>query len=825
MFNCFDFYKDIGFICGDVQFDITYAGDWPFLAVAVDNSFHIYSAEELKLTYVSEPQAEKIKHIAADPNYVCTVTNSKLRVTNQVKNEFDEIDLDEPVSNLLAVGSMVVLTQGSVFKGINPYDLSDIIFETDVGCDISAILHPSGYAGKFLLALTDTTILLWNIHSDMQIYGFSGYNSIVRKIVQSTIIDIFVFVLEDGRLVFHDVKFDEFQFSLPHPSPVNDISFRTDGPGQIAVVLENGSLYVWDLKLKQIITNIPESHAAAATTVCFLKGQNKLITGGIDNAIRQWEFDPEASDVVRILRSRVGHQKPPSAIGFAEVNGINQLVTASGTSTVIASNPKSEMSSAILSIAPLNRKHMICDVKSLSTTNSQRYCSVATTHENGTLVFLWDIENQRFAKRTMTAMPKNGARVENDQNISFADFNGERKATCSCLTRCGNFGCVGTSAGTVEVFVTQSGRRKGSIEKAHDAPIVFVHVDSLNTQVVSGAEDGSIFFHNFTDLSFTGAVDIPAPLKGMSPHVNSQLLAIASNGKIVVLDCQSHHIAREFDVDGEHFCFSNDGKYFFVSCRNEVYLFDMITSTLIEKVTIDRPITGIAADPKGDLIATLHERSVATKLWYFRPNKITTVDSASNVGDAQQEGFAIFTVQPQLKIKNILNPPKDPLKFAKNKIIIPFFLQQTSTVGSVIDEAAALKELHDIVAPATEFVKLMVEESEGGNFDQTIQTLIEMNFDQISMEISALRVDDDGRDERLIFVQMLKYAVQRRTEFDIIQAIMSVFLNEYGVKILENPQLKSAVKELRDAQEEATNFLESDVSYSQYLVQLINRIV
>ena len=103
MLNCCDFYKDIGYICGDVRFGITYAGNWPFLAVPVDNSFHIYSAEELKLTYVSEPHSGKIRHIAADAGYVYTATNSKLRATNYTTNNFCEIDLEEPITNLLCL--------------------------------------------------------------------------------------------------------------------------------------------------------------------------------------------------------------------------------------------------------------------------------------------------------------------------------------------------------------------------------------------------------------------------------------------------------------------------------------------------------------------------------------------------------------------------------------------------------------------------------------------------------------------------------------------------------------------------------------------------
>ena len=824
MLSCLDFYKDVGYVCGDVRFSVKYAGNWPFLAVAVNDSFHVYSADQLKLTYASPTHSSKILLIDSSPGFVFTATKDKLRSTNITTNEFTEIDLPKTLTSLVCVGSQLICSYGSVFFGYEIHDLSQSFEMIEVGCNITAVAHPDGFAGKILVALDDGSIQLWNVRTQMQIYGFSGFDSVVTRMVQSPFMNVMAFVTQDGRVVMHNFKTDNELFSLQHPSPINDLSFRLDGPPQLAVGLESGALFVWDLNLRQIIATVPNCHNSAITSVCFLKSQNIVITGGIDNAIRQWEFDQESKDLIRILRSRVGHQDPPVAVGFVDVNGINQLVTASGKATIISMNPASEMTSTILSTNPLGKNHLVHKVQSMSSTDAQRFCSLATQHKNGTLVFLWDIENSRFARRAMTAMPKNGPRLENDQAISFADFNGDRKATCSCLTKCGNFGCVGTDAGTVEIFVTQSARHKGSIEKAHDTPVVFVHVDALNLRIISGASDGSIFFHSFESLQFDGAIDIPAPVKKMVPHPNSQLLAISSGEKIVVIDCQSRNIAREFNIKGEYFCFSHDGKYFFIATEKEIYLYDLITITLIEKASVPVPITGIAADPNGELIATLHKGIVAVKLWYFRPGKIASAHSFERVEQTKQEGLAIFTEQPQLKIKNLLNPPKDPLKFAKSKIVVPFFLQQTANVGNVIDEASALKQLHEEMAPATEFVQLMLKNNEEGNFDESIQALIEMNFDKINFEISSLRVEDDGIDERLIFVNMLIYALEKRTEFDIIQAIIHVFLNEYGVKILENPTLKASIQKLKEAQEEAIKFLDSDLSHSKYLVQLINRI-
>lgn len=858
MLNCCEFFKDIGYICGDIKFSLTYAGNWPFLAVAVDNCFHIYSGEELKLIYVSSTHSEKIQHIASEPSYIYTATNSTFRVTNYTKNTYKEVELNEPISSLIVVGSLIVLSVNSVFTVLSsvPFktDIEDQeeeeaeeTFSIDCGCEITTMMHPNGYTNKFLVALSDTTFQLWNTHQKMQIYGFNGFSAIIRQIIQSPDMDVCAFALSDGRLVFHNIKTDVTLFSLQHPSPINDLSFRLDGPPQVAVGLENGSLLIWDLSLRQIITTVPLAHNAAITSVHFLKSSNIVVTGGIDNAIRQWELDQESHDLIRILRSRVGHQFPPVDITFAQVNGVTDIVTCSNYATVISTNPVSETTSSILSTSPLNERHLIHKVHSIASTDSHRFCSLATQHEDGTLVFLWDIENNRFARKAMTAMPINGPNaMMNDQNIPFAAFNGDRVATCTCLTRCGNFGCVGTSEGTVEVFVTQSCRHKGSTEHSHESPVVFVHVDSMNTQVVSGSVDGTLFFHNFDDLSFCHSMNLPAPITHMKPHLNSRLLAIACDdgNKILIIDISSHLIAREFEVPSpETFCFSHDGKFLFVvSQQGEIYLFDMITANLIEKKlsfiskdsqgqSIGR-IVGIAADPRGDMIATIHENSVATKLWHFRPNKIKALENMTAITESQQEGLAIFTNEPQLKIKNILNPPKDPLKFAKAKAVVPFFLQQTSAIGDVIkkeNEAmeALVKQLHQDISPQTDFVKTMIIEYNEAEplFEKSIQMLIEMDHEQIGLEISGLRVDEEKEiDERLVFLRMLITRIKTKKDFDMIQVITNVFLNEYGVKILADQAFKQSINELREAQEEAIAFLDRNLSYSQYLVRLINRI-
>ena len=819
MFDCFEFYKDIGYICSSVQFSAVYAGKWPFLSVALDDIFRIYSAEELKLVQVSTPHNGKITHISAIPGCVFTTTEKSLRVTNIKDNSYQEIELKTAPEFLLSIGSYVIVTQKNVFACYDAKTLENV-FEIDVERQITAIMHPNTYKNKLVVATDDGKFSIWNINSQMCIYTFNGFDSVVKLIKQSTFVDVLAFALYDGRIVFHNIKQDMELFSFQMPSTVNDMSFRLDGPPHLAVGMENGNLLIWDLKLKQIIASRPNCHNQDISSVCFLK-TNLLITGSGDNTIKQWVVDDETEDILRLNRSRVGHEKPPVDIAFAEVNGVNNLITVSGTSTIIASNPLIETTSSVMSIAPLNSRYLTDPIKSVSTTNAQRFASVATQHENGTLVFLWDIENSRFSRKALTAMPQNGARIENDQRITFAEFNGKIKATCSFLSRCGNFGLVGTNEGTVELFVTQSARHKGSIEKHHSSPVVFVHSDALNQQIVSGSEDGTIYFHNFDDLSFTGYVNLPSPITKMAPHPNTHLLAITAGENVIVIDIVSHLIAREFNVKGEHLCFSNDGKYLFISNDDNVYLYDMISSSLIQSVIVPSKITGIAAEPKGNIIATIHEGSVSTKLWFFKPERINSAESIE-ILEAQQEGFAVFSEQPLLKLKNITNPPVDPLKFAKTKVIVPFFLQASTNMSiSTPDEKETDVKLD--IMPLSNFAQQLIIDDKNEDFTNSINLLINMTYDKITLEISGLHKTDDV-DERYLFMKMLIFALQSHTNFEMIQGILNVFLKEFGTKILEEKELKELLNVIYELQEKAIQFLDDELDYTMYLIQMLNKI-
>ena len=404
-------------------------------------------------------------------------------------------------------------------------------------------------------------------------------------------------------------------------------------------------------------------------------------------------------------------------------------------------------------------------------------------------------------------------------------FHEADKTTAVFLTKCGNFAVIGTSSGAVLTFISQSARFKGATDRPHESPVVLVHVDALNARLTSASEDGLVLFHDFNTRGYIGQFILEAPVRAYAEHPNSTLLAIAHGENLItVLDTATRKIARRFEHEASNLCFTHDGKFLLAAGSEPVArLFDLITATLVEEVVLEEPVVGFAAHPHGDFIASIHSGKVATKLWKFVPSKIRRVISGPALESADHSSLAVFSRVPFDKIKRIVEPPTDPLKFPKARKQVPFFLGAAADIGRV----SLLEELTEDGSsnssrPSTDFTSLLIN-GEGDGYVKAFEAIKTMTLDSINTEIMALGISDEG-DERLLFVKMLIAAVNRRTDFDLTQALIHSFLSEHAYKASEDPDIRAALRELLTAQEAAVNFLEDDIPHATALIQMLNRI-
>ena len=71
---------------------------------------------------------------------------------------------------------------------------------------------------------------------------------------------------------------------------------------------------------------------------------------------------------------------------------------------------------------------------------------------------------------------------------------------------------------------------------------------------------------------------------------------------------------------------------------------------------------------------------------------------------------------------------------------------------------------------------------------------------------------------------MLIYAIESKQNYELIQGILNLFLNEHSLKLLESENLKESLNKLFEIQEINMKFLEDDYSHILSMIQLINKI-
>jgi U3 small nucleolar RNA-associated protein 21 len=170
---------------------------------------------------------------------------------------------------------------------------------------------------QVLIGSEDGRLQLWNISSRQMVFQFDGWKSPVRCVVSSPALDVVGIGLGDGRVILHNLKYNQTVMTLTHTfgGPVNALSFRTDGRPLLAAGNGNGVVTVWDLEKRQLSTVVKDAHDGPVTALYFLPSEPVLMSAGADNSLKMWVFDQDDGSA-RLLRFRSGHSAPPCAIQY-----------------------------------------------------------------------------------------------------------------------------------------------------------------------------------------------------------------------------------------------------------------------------------------------------------------------------------------------------------------------------------------------------------------------------------------------------------------------------------------------------------------------------
>lgn len=492
---------------------------------------------------------------------------------------------------------------------------------------VSAIMHPDTYLNKILIGTIQGELQLWNLKSNKRVYRYKGWGSPVTCIAQSTVVDLVAIGLDDGRIMVHDLKADKtlFEFSQAEGS-VTTLSFRSDaGYPQLVSGSKAGTLAVWNLENRQLVSLMRHCHEGPVTRAYFFPGEPLLLTSGTDNALHIWVFD-QSDGTARLLKSRTGHSQPPVKIRFC------------GTSSNILSGGQ-DHTFRFFSTVRDQRTRELSQGHHQSLRNNKNYEGETPSKFTPMVDFAYNIAKQRDWDNVLSChRGSNIAVTWNRQNFIVGKHRLQSHApsqsniTAVAISACGNYGLVGAQSGHIDKFNIQSGIHRGAFpdpklvgkreaaSTRHTAAVTGIAVDAVNCYTMSGSLDGTVKFWSFGDGALIKQIDLGTPITSMTIAKESSLLAVVTDDFVIhVFDIDTQVCVRRLNghtANITDLCFSSDGRWI-VSASGDatVRVWDLPTGNCVDWVIMPSPVVSLTMSPRGDFLATSHVDSRGIFLW------------------------------------------------------------------------------------------------------------------------------------------------------------------------------------------------------------------
>ncbi|EFN69112.1 WD repeat-containing protein 36 [Camponotus floridanus] len=854
------------------------------LVTCVGREFHTYGCKHFTLLSVSGMHADDITCLATDTFHVYTASANNIyawRRGTELKHTYKGHDC--AVHILLPFGAhLLSIDENSTLK---VWDIKDesLILELNFSNNvfkITTLIHPNTYINKILLGSEQGQLQLWNIRSMKMIYTFKGWQSSVTALEQAPAIDVVAIGLNDGRIILHNLKYDETLFELVQDwGPVISINFRTDGHPIMATGSLGGQIVFWNLEQRTVESQLCHAHNAAVTGLRYIPNEPLLVSSSPDNSLKLWIFDM-ADGAGRLLRIREGHAEPPTIVRFYGNDG-NYILTTGGDSSLRLFSTVTEIMNKSLGRASFNRK--ASKKKSLSVddpllmppitelafeeTREKEWCNIAATHSGLGVVTTWSSHLQKMGD--LKLLPE---RFKNNYNAS---------ATSLCLTRCGNFVVIGYNTGHIDRFNIQSGIHRASYgdeNGAHEGPVKGVMVDDLNQTLISAGRDAKIKFWDFKPgKGMTTArtiLTLEESIEWIRYHNENSLVAVAlENFDIVLMDLDTRKIVRHFrGHEGRvtDACFNPDSRWLITASMDcTIRTWDIPSSHLIDIFQVPEACISLNFSPTAEFLATAHVRNMGIFLWSNRmlyshvslkaiskddmipevllpgssveieeqvdENDVVATEPDYTSPDQLDNDLITMSAVAQSRWRNILdidiikkrNKPQQPPKAPETA---PFFLPTIPSLQlrfdfSDVKIADKTETSHSALQNLTSFNKSLQSTSTSDNFSEVIEKLKAMNPGDIDFEIQSLSLDESSAELLILqFMKMLYYMMKQQTNFELSQAYLAVFLKWHGTAISENETLQDHLRKIQEAQKKNWLILREKLFYNLSVVQKLKKI-
>ncbi|XP_050460785.1 WD repeat-containing protein 36 [Cataglyphis hispanica] len=857
-----------------------------YVVTCVGREFHTYGCKHFTLLSVSGMHADDITCLATDTFHVYTASANKVyawRRGTELKHTYEGHDC--AVHILLPFGAhLLSIDENSTLKVWNIKDESLILelnFSNNV-FKITTLIHPNTYMNKILMGSEQGQLQLWNIKSMKMIYTFKGWHSSVTALEQAPAIDVAAIGLNDGRIILHNLKYDETLFELVQDwGPVVSISFRTDSHPIMATGSLGGQIVFWNLEQRTVENQLCNAHHAAVTGLRYIPNEPLLVSSSPDNSLKLWIFDL-ADGAGRLLRIREGHAEPPTIVRFYGNDG-NYLLTTGGDSSLRLFSTVTEILNKSLGKASFNRK--ASKKKSLSVddpllmppitelafevTREKEWCNIAATHSGLGVVTTWSSHLQKMGD--LKLLPE---RFKNNYNAN---------ASSLCLTRCGNFVVIGYNTGHVDRFNIQSGIHRasyGNQNGAHEGSVKGIMVDDLNQTVITAGRDAKIKFWDFKpSKGMTTArtiLTLEESIEWIRYHNESSLVAVAlENFDIVLMDLDTRKIVRHFQGHEGRLtdaCFNPNSRWLITASMDcTIRTWDIPSSHLIDIFQVPEACISLNFSPTAEFLATAHVRNMGIFLWSNRmlyshvslkaiskddiipevllpgssveakekieEDDVVAAEPDYTSPDQLDSDLITMSAVAQSRWQNLLdidiikrrNKPQQPPKAPETA---PFFLPTIPSLQLRFDftdvknaDKTETPHVHSTLQNFTSFNKSLQSTTTTDNFIDAIEKLKAMNPSDIDFEIQSLSLDESSAELSMLqFMKMLHYMIKRQTDFELSQAYLAVFLKWHGTTISENGTLRDYLRKIQEAQMNNWLTLREKLFYNLSIVQNLKKM-
>lgn len=301
--------------------------------------------------------------------YLCGPTPSDMREEKKIRLDgvVTSMSLKNDATEVMAVSAL-----GTSFR-IKPRDLSFMCHKQVSAGGLYDIEYLNGMNDLFLTASGDGVVTLWDANDYTARLKCPVRNGSFPTAVAGTN-DIIVAGLSDGKVCSFDTIQGQSLWNIDDAHKFGVTSLKL--PSNVRFALSGGAegeLRVWEMKTRQMISNLKE-HVARVNDIQMFPNDQFAVSCSRDRCLLTWDLRAEK----RLTAHREKH------------GGINCLAVASDQTTVITAGQEKTLTYWDLRMAdPVRSIDLDEEVNSLSISANDKYLVTAGT---GLAVKVWDVQ-------------------------------------------------------------------------------------------------------------------------------------------------------------------------------------------------------------------------------------------------------------------------------------------------------------------------------------------------------------------------------------------------------------------------------------------------